>query len=170
MTKTEFLNTMMPLKDKLFRFALRMMKNREDAEDCVQEVYIKLWQKKEYLQDKKNPGAYAMTVTKNHCIDKLRSKHNKSTVSLNDDIKLVNNTDPGDLTDFKTMKEFVKEIIAQLPERQKMIIHLRDIELYTNDEIAEITGFNKNVIKVNLSRARKTVRDKLKEIYEYEYK
>ncbi len=168
MDKKEFLEKILPLKDKLFRFAVRLLKNHEDAEDAVQEVYLKLWQKRYTLESKYNLDAFAMTVTRNLCIDKMR-ENKVTTVQLNENITESSRNNPVRMADMKDIDRKIRKIIDDLPEKQKQVIHLRDIEQYSYDDIAEITGYNKNIIKVNLSRARRNVRDKLKELYNYEY-
>ena len=168
MDKKEFLEKILPLKDKLFRFATRLLKNHEDAEDAVQEVFLKLWQKRDTLESKYNLDAFAMTVTRNLCIDKMRESK-VTTVQLNENITESSRNNPVKMADMKDIDRKIRKIIDELPEKQKQVIHLRDIEQYSYDDIAEITGYNKNIIKVNLSRARRNVRDKLKELYNYEY-
>lgn len=164
----EFKIEVLPFKNKLYRFAKRLLKNTEEAEDVVQEVFIKLWNKRNNLEDYKSIEAFAMIVTKNLCLDKLKSKKNK-TVELNSNFTIKNDSTPYSKMVLSDTIDKVNKIIDKLPEQQKIIIQLRDIEGYDFDEIAEIMKLNLNTIRVNLSRARKKVRDTLVKTYNYEH-
>ena len=71
MKQSEFLKTVMPFKDKVFRLAKRLLVSTAEAEDATQELYFKLWKNRSKLKDYKNVEAFAMTMTKNFCFDKL---------------------------------------------------------------------------------------------------
>lgn len=159
------LKAVLPIKDKLFRYALRIVGNHMVAEDVVQEVLVKVWQKKAEFEKIENKEAWCMTVTRNLSLDKLRRKK----------MILDNVDDHRDITD-KTMSPYrslqsddtmqlIREAINQLPEAQQQVIHLRDIEGYKYQEIAEITGYSVDKVKVYLHRARITLRNKLTSIY-----
>ena len=75
MKQSEFLKTVMPFKDKVFRVAKRLLVSTEEAEDATQEMLLKLWKNKEQIQNYRNVEAFSMTMTKNFCLDKLKSKH-----------------------------------------------------------------------------------------------
>jgi RNA polymerase sigma factor (sigma-70 family) len=154
-------------KDKLYRFARRMLRLREEAEDVVQEVFVKLWQRMDELDTMQNFDAYAMVVTKNLCIDRLRSKK-VQIFELDEDKHNNNGINPEKIYELSESKEKVTLLIDELPEKLKMVMHLRDIEGMENDEIAEVMGIEKNDVKVTLCRARKKVREKLLGIYQYE--
>ena len=74
MKQKEFLSTVLPFKDKLYRLAKRLLVSSDEAEDAVQEIFLKLWNGKEKIGKYKNPEAFAMTMTKNYCLDRLKSK------------------------------------------------------------------------------------------------
>ncbi|TAL67893.1 MAG: RNA polymerase sigma factor [Bacteroidetes bacterium] len=152
-------------RNLLFRFARRLLGSREDAEDLVQEVFVKLWQKMDKLDEKRNFNAFAMTVTKNLCIDKLRARRGKF-IELDEEITYNQNY----ARDFeiKDSVEQAKLLIENLPLKQKMIIHLRDIEGFEYEEISNLLGYNIIDIKVTLCRTRKKIREQLMELYDYE--
>jgi len=160
MTQTEFLNIVMPFKDKVFRLAKRLLVSTEEAEDATQEVLMKLWHNKAKIEEYKNVEAFSMTMTKNFCFDKLKSKQAQN-------LKIVhNNYEDGNTSLQKQIElndsvNWVARIIEDLPEQQKLIIQLRDIEEYDLDEIAEMLDMNNTAVRVTLSRARKTIREKL---------
>ena len=168
MTVENFKSEVLPMKNKLFRLANRLLNNTAEAEDAVQEVMIRLWTKKDKLKEYRSIEAFAMVITKNLCLDKLKSKRNKTTELEEAPVKIVTET-PEEKMQMKDTVEKIHQIINQLPEQQKIIIQLRDIEQCDFDEIAEVTQLNLNTIRVNLSRARRKVRDTLLKIQNYEF-
>ncbi len=168
MTVETFKIEVLPLKHKLYRFAKRLLKNATESEDIVQEVFIRLWTRRERLSEYKSIEAFAMIITKNLCLDNLKSKRNK-TGELIDIYERMTDATPYEKVELNDAYKKVQEIINTLPEQQKMIIHLRDIEGYEFNEIAEIVQISSNNIRVNLSRARKKVREILKKTYNYEF-
>jgi RNA polymerase sigma-70 factor (ECF subfamily) len=166
MTQIEFLNIVMPFKDKVFRLAKRLLVSTEEAEDATQEVLMKLWHNKAKIEEYKNVEAFSMTMTKNFCFDKLKSKQAQN-------LKIVhNNYEDGNTSLQKQIElndsvNWVARIIEDLPEQQKLIIQLRDIEEYDLDEIAEMLDMNNTAVRVTLSRARKTIREKLTNTHNY---
>jgi len=118
MTQTEFLNIVMPFKDKVFRLAKRLLVSREEAEDATQEIILKLWKNQEKMSDYKNIEAFSMTMTKNFCLDKLKSKQaqNLKIVHSNyedHNVSLQKEVEVNDSLDW------VSKIMADLPEQQK---------------------------------------------------
>ncbi|MFV0565066.1 MAG: RNA polymerase sigma factor [Flavobacteriaceae bacterium] len=166
MTQTEFLNIVMPFKDKVFRLAKRLLVSVEEAEDATQEVLLKLWSSKTRINEYKNVEAFSMTMTKNLCLDKLKSKQAQN-------LKLVhsNYTDNNVLlqkqVELNDSVNWAAKIINGLPEQQKIIVQLRDVEAYELDEIAKILDMNNTAVRVALSRARKTIREKLTSAHNY---
>ncbi|SFN76247.1 RNA polymerase sigma-70 factor, ECF subfamily [Bizionia echini] len=166
MTQTEFLNIVMPFKDKVFRLAKRLLVSREEAEDATQEIILKLWKNQNKMGNYKNIEAFSMTMTKNFCLDKLKSKQaqNLKIVHSNYEDHNVSLQKEVELND---SLEWVNKIMADLPEQQKMVIQLRDIEQYDYDEIAKMLDMNQTAVRVALSRARKTIREKLTNTHNY---
>ena len=167
MTTETFKSELLPKKDKLFRLAVFLLKNREEAEDTVQEIFLKLWDMKERLEKYNNIEAVMMTMTRNRCLDKLKTKREKFG-SLNEGINNQTYTSPMEQSIQQDMVKQVKVLMTRLPEQQKTILHLRDVEGYEYNEIQEITGFESNYIRVNLSRARKSIRESLIKLEENE--
>ncbi|OQX78384.1 MAG: RNA polymerase subunit sigma-24 [Bacteroidetes bacterium 4484_249] len=168
MTVETFKIEVLPLKNRLYRFASRLVKNVPEAEDIVQEVFMRLWARKERLSEYRSIEAFAMTITKNLCLDKLKSKKNKAD-ELTIKNEQISGTTPYRMLELNDSYKKVQEIMQLLPEQQKMIMHLRDIEEYEFEEIAEIMNLTINTIRVNLSRARKKVRETLIKTYSYEF-
>ncbi|TXE10072.1 RNA polymerase sigma factor [Seonamhaeicola algicola] len=166
MTQTEFLNIVMPFKDKVFRLAKRLLVSTEEAEDATQEVLLKLWNNKTKMQEYKNVEAFSMTMTKNFCFDKLKSKQAQNLKIVHSNYE-DGNTSLQKQVELNDSVNWVAKIIEDLPEQQRMIIQLRDIEEYDFDEIAKILDMNNTAVRVALSRARKTIREKLTNTHNY---
>lgn len=166
MNQNEFVNLITPFKDKIFRISRRLLVSIEEAEDATQEVLVKLWNKKESLSNYNSVEALAMTMTKNYCLDQLKSKRAGN-------LKIVHNnfTDreaglQQKIEDVDSLN-WVEKIIDQLPEQQKLIVQMRDIEQYEFEDIAKILEMNETAIRVALSRARKTIREFMLKTHSY---
>ena len=166
MTQAEFLNTVMPFKDKVFRLAKRLLVSREEAEDATQEILLKLWKNKKQMQTYKNVEAFSMTMTKNFCLDKLKSKHAQNLKIVHSNYQ-DNNTSLQKQIELNDSVNWVGKIIEDLPEQQKIILQLRDVEQYDFSEIAKMLDMNETAIRVALSRARKSIREKLTKTHNY---
>jgi len=158
----ELIATLTPYKDKMFRYAYSIMGSRFEAEDVVQEAIIKLWKGKEKFAQINNKEAWAITVVRNLCIDKIRARKKKQTSDIDDYFHISDNAPSPDVKlEQKDALKKVTEIMNTLPETQKEIITLRDIEGYTYQEIADIMNLKVDQVKVYLFRARKILREKL---------
>ncbi len=155
-----FKKNIIPLKDKLYRFAYRFMQNGDDAMDVVKDVYVKLWNQKKELLKIENPEAFAMRMTRNMCLDKLKAKR---TFSIDDQFhEPVSDTEEQANDKYAGITpEKIRNLVHELPIQQKEIMLLKDFEAYDYEEIASITQLSINTIRVNLSRARKKIREKL---------
>lgn len=166
MNQNEFVLIVAPFKDKVFRLAKRLLVSTEEAEDATQEVLVKLWSKNGGLSSYSSVEAFAMTITKNYCLDQLKSKRA-------DNLKIVstNYTDSAPALDKKLEDNdslnWVERSISQLPEQQRMIIQLRDIEQYEFEEMAKMLNMTESAIRVSLSRARKTIREYMTKTHNY---
>jgi RNA polymerase sigma-70 factor (ECF subfamily) len=166
MQQTEFLNVVLPFKDKLYRLAKRLLVSKEEAEDATQEILLKLWSKNKMMNGYNNVEAYAMMMTKNFCLDRLKSKQagNLKLVHSNykdENVSLQHQVEVNDSL------SWIERIMEELPEQQKMVLQLRDVEQYEFEEIAELLDMSTTAVRVALSRARKTVREKLVQKHNY---
>ena len=165
MKQKEFLNTIIPCKNTLYRLAKRLLVSSDEAEDAVQEVFLKLWKGRDKIDNYRSPEAFAITITKNYCLDRLKSKQASN-------IKIVHNNYKNSENIERTIEgnegvELVTKIMETLPEKQKMIMQLRDIEQFEFVEISQMLEINETAIRVALSRARKVVREQLIKQYNY---
>ncbi len=137
----------------------------EDAEDVTQDMLVRLWGMRNKLDEIQNIEAMAIRSTKNMCLDRLRHegvKKRKIDVLKNDCTGVVMDR-PDDIE----MREIIKDVVNDLPEKQRMVMHLRDIEGYEIDEIVEMLGMDDNAVRVNLSRSRKKVKEEVSKIMRY---
>lgn len=166
MNQGTFLKVVQPFQDKLYRLAKRLLVSTEEAEDATQEVLMKLWSNKTKISSYKNLEAFAMTMTKNYCYDRLKSKQASNLKIVHSNYKdhsvgLQKQLETQDSLDW------VKQLMQELPEQQRIILQLRDVEQYEFAEIAKVLDMKETAIRVNLSRARKTIKEKLIKKHNY---
>lgn len=166
MKERTFLNIIDPVKDKMYRLALRLLTSKEAAEDATQEVILKLWSRKEKIKHYANIEAFAMTVTKNYCLDQLKSKQNSHLRIVHQNYE-SHHTSLQKEIELNDEMNWLSKIVNNLPEQQRMIFQLRDVEQYEYEEIAEIMEMNQTAIRVALSRARKSIRESLVKKHSY---
>ena len=168
MTIKEYTYQLISIKDKLFRFAKRIVGNEAMAEDIVQDVVVKMWDKRTERDTCKNLEAYCMRITKNLSLDKKKAK-SFNVVGLEQAMIVApsNSSTPYQTTARQDTLQHIHQLIQTLPEKQQMVIQLRDIEGMEYKEIATVLDIPMNQVKVNLFRARKTIRKKLINIESY---
>lgn len=166
MNQSDFLKVVLPFKDKVFRLAKRLLVSTEEAEDATQELFFKLWRNKEKLSDYKNVEAFAMTMTKNYCYDRLKSKQASNLTLVHSNYK-EKDTSLDKKLEYQDSVSQVHKLIEKLPEQQKLIIQFRDVEQYDFDEICKMMDMKATAVRVALSRARKTIRQELIKQHNY---
>lgn len=169
MSLEAFKTKVLPVKDKLYRFALKLVKSEPEAQDIVQEVLIKVWDKRNEMDEVENMEAWCMRVTRNLSLDKLKSKHASKTSGMEEDFEISQGekVTPYRSTEMKDTMENIGNLISSLPDKQKQVIQLRDVEGFSYKEIGDIMEIDMNQVKVNLFRARKAVRENLLNINAY---
>ena len=149
-------------KSKLYRFAFRLLDNEEEAKDVVQEVFIKVWNGRERMAEIENWEAWCMRMTKNLSLDRIRSRQRRATDSMDNHFNVSTNApSPHEATELNESMQRITIFMDSLPEKQRQVMHLRDVEGYTYNEICDILELDMNQVKVNLFRARSAVREKL---------
>ena len=166
MTQADFISLVMPFKDKMFRLAKRLLVSREEAEDATQEILLKLWNNKQKIGEYNNVEAFSMTMTKNFCLDRLKSKQAQNLKIVHSNYQ-DHSASLQRQVEAKDSVDWVSRMIEDLPEQQKIILQLRDIEHYEFAEISKVLDMNETAIRVALSRARKTIREKLTNTHRY---
>ncbi len=157
MTISEFNKAVDSFSDALYRFALKMTEDTEEARDIVQEVFIRVWEKKDDI-DAEKIKSYLFTSVHHLCIDLLRRKRNHQSL---DEIVDDPAIEPRQFTGLNILLE---AILRQLPPIQRAVLMLRDYEGYTYDEIGRITGLTESQVKVYIYRARLAVKKKIEKM------
>ena len=153
-----FKSTVLPLRDKLLKYSVKLTDDGADAEDIVQEAFLKLWYIRDRLDGYQSVEALSVQLVKNLCLDKLRSKR-MDRMPENSESILADTVTPEQLLEQHDAVAIIGRLIQQLPTLQQCIIRMKDVEGYELSEIAQITGTQIESVRVNLSRARKKVRE-----------
>ncbi len=160
MTEQQFVKDIIPLNERLSRYAWYYLKNKDDVYDVIQEVYIKLWRMKDTLEKYQSSLALALRITRNQCLDFVRKRSKSHELLIGDSI-----SDPEVVSDNRSeVFEYIKKAVNKLSGVQKEVMILKDIEGYDYNEISGILDMDINTIRVNISRARKKVREMLKDL------
>lgn len=167
MQEISFRNDILPLKNKLFRLALRITFDRAEAEDVVQETLIRVWNRREEWTQFGSIEAYCLTVTRNLAIDRSERK-DAQTLELSPEMEqLADASSPYDKLVDKERMTLLHRLINELPEKQRLIMQLRDVEGKGNKEIAALLNLTEEQVKVNLFRARQKVKQRFINIEGY---
>ncbi len=160
MTQAEFNTLWLPLNANLYRVAYYILENEADARDAVQDLYLKLWNSRDGLDDISNPLSYAIRLLKNQCIDRIR----RSKVRHTEDLDGIESPDTGPADGGLGAREDLERVgkyIDQLPEKQRQLLKMRVFEELEYEEIARRTGLTQVNIRVTITLARKTLRQKM---------
>lgn len=170
MKKISFAGDILPLKNELYRLALRITLNHAEAEDIVQETMIKVWNRREQWDQIESVESFCLTICRNLALDKLKSMANQS-LSLTDmtyeqpDSSHASN--PEEQAVQQDRIRLVKHLINSLPEKQRSVMQLRDMEGKSYKEIAKILGISEEQVKVNIFRARQTIKQRFIQTEKY---
>lgn len=158
MDTLQFKNRIIILSDKLFRLAKSILQNEEEAWDAVQDLNLKLWEKRLQLKEVENIQAFVMRSMRNLCLDILRQRRNNDQIGTDIEYQELN---PYQQTERNDMVTKIQLLINRLPELQRTIMRMRDVEGMEISEISFITQITENAVSVNLSRARQKIREQL---------
>lgn len=159
MDRERFKEIFLPYHQKLYWIAFRYVRNQTQAEDIVQDTYIKLWERRSRLADIDNPEAFSVVVLRNTCLDFLKSPKNRPSEEIEAGDEPSSNTSLTGQLETQEKAENIRMIINNLPEQQRELLMLRDWDGYSNKEIELLTGLSAVNVRVTLSRARKSVRE-----------
>lgn len=161
-----FRKDVLPLKDKFYRLALRITLNQAEAEDVVQETLIRIWQSRNRLESTEAIQAFGYTVCRRLALD-CANKSGHGNVQLNLDRHDTTAIQPSEQMDRQERLALIRRLMDSLPEMQRSIMELRDIEGKTYQEIADILQLTDQQVKVYLHRARSKVRAQAEQIEKY---
>ncbi len=163
MTHETFRDTVFVLTDEMYRFAKRFVNSSDEAEDVVQELMVKFWQMRDKLSAYGNLRAFALKCVKNECLNRL--KHHDIKMRFAD---LQINQNSSCKSEVNNLQEEIVRMINALPEKQRAVVHLRDVEEYELSEIAEVLDMEENAVRVNLMRGRQKIRESITQLMHYE--
>lgn len=164
MKTISFQSDILPLKNELYRMALRITMNAADAEDVVQETMMKVWNRRDQWNQIESIEAFCLTICRNLSLDKVRRMDNQ-TQSLDaaydpKDQSVASN--PEEQAIQSDHVRLVRQMINLLPEKQRSCMQLRDMEGKSYKDIATVLDITEEQVKVNIFRARQTIREKFK--------
>jgi RNA polymerase sigma factor (sigma-70 family) len=159
-----FKERILPMKDKLFRFAFRLLQNVQEAEDAIQDVMAGIWMKREEWGRWNNLEAYCMTATRNNCVDRIRKRRSLPRQGFlpgpEEKAPQIGSREPDPYEKMmnKEMLQRIRRCMAALPEHQQLVIQLREIEGFSYNEIAEVLDMSLDQVKINLFRGRNAIK------------
>lgn len=162
-----FHSKVLPVRNKLFRYAYMILNDRDEAEDIVQEVLMKIWMKKENLSAITSIEGWCITVTRNLAFDRLRITKSKYKLPVEMGMNLPSDENPHTRVSREDQLNSVYRFIMELPAKQQQTVFLRDIEGHSYKEISQIMGISENLVKITLFRAREALRRKLLNLESY---
>lgn len=158
---SDFNNIWIPLADRFYRVAYYLLESEEDAEDALQELYLKLWAARSGLSGVQNPPAYGISMLKNICIDRIRKRMVRKAEPL-DKVPHPEDTHTESRTDIKDALRYLLQEMEKLPDKQRVVLRMRAVEGLEYEDIARRTGLSEVYIRVLVTMARKTLRSKIR--------
>jgi RNA polymerase sigma-70 factor (ECF subfamily) len=145
---------------KVFSFAYYLTKSRDTAEDMVQEVFIKVWEKRDQIDPQRDFSPYIKTITQNHVYDFLKkAKRDKALQEkIYAGMQAIKQEEPDVILE-RELKRLYAQAIKNLPPQKKIIYNLHRNEGFSYDEIAQQLGLSKNTVRNHLHEANKSVQD-----------
>jgi len=168
MNTVSFKNDVLPLKDMLYRLALRITLNRAEAEDIVQDTLIRVWNRRDEWEQIESIEAYCTTVCRNLALDRTRRADNR-TASLDESApeRADSTSTPLEQAQLHDRVAIVRSLVDTLPEKQRSCMQLRDFEGKAYKEIASVLGISEEQVKVNIFRARQTIKQRFDQLDKY---
>ena len=156
MTHEQFTQIYLPFSGKMYALAYNLLRNRDEARDCVQDAYAELWNKRDTIEPDKPPLALVLTMVRNNCLDRLKSRSTKADDEILETL-LDHNTE--NQIDAASDLNAVIQLIDKLPHDQQLVLRLRTIDGLEIEQIQELTHFSRENIYTLLSRARKSLKE-----------
>lgn len=155
MTPEEFIDLYLQLEDGLYRMAFRLLESQAEAEDAVQDLFIKIWSRIDGLERVSYPQAWCLTLMRNHCIDRLRAKAGQQTVPVEENLPAEE-----ELERSAKMKRAWEAVLA-LPPKSRELLRLRLVEDLSYEEISRQTGLSQNALRVAFHRLKNHLKNKI---------
>lgn len=157
-TEAQYIDFFSEHRDTLYRLTFNICGDRIEAEDIVQDVFERVWRARDKVLSSSHPKAYICRTAHNLAIDRERTRLRRQTFAINEEITTNDISISAELSDITSITQ---RAIASLPEKQRVAIHLRDVEGYEIEEIAEVLECDSTSVRMNLSRARKSIRERI---------
>ncbi|MDA0194282.1 MAG: RNA polymerase sigma factor [Bacteroidetes bacterium] len=154
-----------PISDKMYRYALSILKEPETAHDVVQECLMKIWDKRNMLDTIDNMEAWVIRITRNQCYDWVRT--NRFSVLTVEEMEKSDPIDADQMTLVNNQQDWLDQVLESLPQKQKEVFHLREVEDLSYQDIADVLSVSLDEVKVTLHRARNKVRSSMQKIEGY---
>lgn len=167
MDASQFKDTFLPFSEHLYRVGMRLLGNSQEAEDLVQDTFLRLWTHRDSLPKDLSPGGYALTVMRHIYYDRLRQGRIKEATKTSEEVQSVAELDVGKQAENEDLGEKLRSLIDLLPDNQRRIMEMRDVEGMETSEIKKLTGLSESNIRTLLCRARTIVRQQLKQLLNY---
>lgn len=158
---SNFSNIWIPLSDRFYRVAYYLLESETDAEDAVQELYLKLWAARSSLEGIQNPAAYGISLLKNICIDRIRKRMVRKAVPL-EKVPHPEDDSQDSQTDMKDTLQYLLEEMEKLPDKQRTVLKMRTIDGLEYEDISKRTGLSQVHVRVLVTMARKTLKSKIR--------
>ena len=158
---SDFSNIWLSLADRFYRVAYYLLESEADAEDAVQELYLKLWAARSSLEGIQNPTAYGISLLKNICIDRIRKRMVRKAEPL-EKVPHLEDDSQDSQTDMKDALQYLLEEMEKLPDKQRTVLKMRAIDGLEYEDISKRTGLSKVHVRVLMTMARKTLKSKIR--------
>ena len=155
----QFCDIYLPLTEGLYRVAYYLLETEQDAKDAVQDLFIKLWDSRDTLDNVHNPMGYSIRLLKNLCIDRLRKESRLARADLTDEIASDDTADGPQAAREQT--ERLMRAIRKLPARQRKVLEMKLLRGMSNEQISQETGMSNLAVRVMISRARAKLKEAL---------
>ena len=159
MTYQQFCDIYLPLTEGFYRVAYYILESEQDARDAVQDLYIKLWDSRDTLDNVHNPMGYGIRLLKNQCIDRIRKESRLARADLTDEIASDDTADGPQ--EAREQTERLMRAVRKLPEKQRKVLELKMLQGMSNDQISQETGMSNLAVRVMISRARAKIKEAL---------
>jgi RNA polymerase sigma-70 factor (ECF subfamily) len=159
-------NAIYTYKDQMYRLAYSIMKNQPEAEDALQDVFIKCWENRGKIKIDESLKAYLMQSTRNKCLDMIKKQSRKRETGSIEDYEYEYQNEQN--IDQIEQLRIVNELIEKLPEKNRTILELREKEDLSFEEISKITENSIENVRTILSRTRKKLKEDLMQIVNFE--
>lgn len=170
MDASQFKRCFLPCHERMYRMAWRLTGNAQAAEDLVQEAFLKLWLKRDALQITSSAETFCVTTVKNLFYDQVRKRRPQTTNHTPEELQIPHDDDAARAIEQAEDRQMAWQLISRLPEQQRQIVMMRDISEMEYREIEQQTGLTAVHVRVLLSRARKQMREQLKQMKDNGYR